>query len=68
MLPMVGHTMGTSSVILYALHTMPGRIAPHNHCACTMYKCFTLYLTCALLWASTRVLSMRTNVFVRYVA
>ena len=30
MLPMVGHTMGTSSVILYALHTMPGRIAPYN--------------------------------------
>ena len=28
---MVGHTVGTNSVILYALHTMPGRIAPHNH-------------------------------------
>ena len=26
MLPMVGHTMGTSSVILYALHTMPAAI------------------------------------------
>ena len=38
MLTMAGHTMGSGSVILYAMHTIPGRFEPHNHCACTMYK------------------------------
>ena len=33
MLPMVGHTMGTSSVIMYACCTMPGRKRTHHDSA-----------------------------------
>ena len=39
---MVGHTMGTSSVILYVLHTMPGRIAPTQ--SLCMYNVQMLYI------------------------
>ena len=49
MLTMVGHTMGTSSAILYAFHIMPGRIAPvscssaRRHVPASLVRCGTFW-------------------------